>query len=123
MSFQYTLANLLAHNDGAVAVLFLDETGEAVEVTCSEFSPYEMKVVGAYIGIYLRQLRQTFEQTSLGVPEFLHIENDGIHLYASALPDDYYLVLVQRRPAMVAQARATLKQARDEIAREIFAEF
>ena len=28
MSFEYTLANLLANNDGAIAVIFVDETGE-----------------------------------------------------------------------------------------------
>ncbi len=122
MSFQYTLANLLANNERAVAVLFLDETGEAVDVACSEYSPYEMKVVGAYVGIYLRQLRQLLERSKLGQPDFLHIENESIHLYASSLPDGYYLVLVQRRPAVVAQARETLQRARDEIAREIFAE-
>lgn len=122
MSFQYTLANLLANNDDAVAVLFLDETGEAVDVACSEFSPYDMKVLGAYVGIYLRQLRHTLQNARMGEPELLHIENDSMHLYASALPDGYYLVLVQRRPALVAHARTTLKQARDEIAREIFAE-
>lgn len=54
MPFQYILANLLAHNDGAVGVLFLDDTGETVDFACSDYSPYQMRVVGAYVGIYLR---------------------------------------------------------------------
>lgn len=120
MPFQYTLANLLARNEDALAVLFLDETGEAVDVACADFTPYQMKIVGAYVGIYLRQMAGVFTREGFGTPQFMHIEKDGLHLYASSLPDGYYLVLVQRRPAMVARARTTLESARDEIAREIF---
>lgn len=122
MPFQYTLANLLAADDDAVAVLFLDDSGEVVDLACSDFSPYEMKVVGAYVGIYLRQLAGICDQIAAGDPTFLHIEKDGLHFYASSLPDGYYLVLVQRSPALVSKARVQLTAARNEIAREIFAE-
>ena len=120
MPFQYTLANLLADNEGALAVLFLDETGETVDLACAEFTHYQMKVVGAYVGIYLRQMEAVLRSALLGDTEFLHIEKDEIHLFATPLPDGYYLVLVQRRPALVARARQTLLAARDEITREIF---
>ncbi len=120
MPFQYTLANLLSNNEGALAVLFLDETGETVDLACSEYTPYEMKIVGAYLGIYLRQLAAVMESASLGSTELLHIEKDEIHFFATALPDGYYLVLVQKRPALVARSRETLLLARDEITREIF---
>lgn len=122
MTFQFTLANLLAKNEGALAVLFLDETGEAVDVAVSEFTPYQMKIVGAYVGIYIRQLSSVFETAGLGDTQFLHIEKDDLNLYATSLPDGYYLVLVQRRPALVATARKTLAEARDEITRSIFAD-
>lgn len=120
MPFQYTLANLLAANDGAIAVLFLDDSGEVVDLACADHSPYQMKVLGAYVGIYLRQLGGVLEKTDLGSPQLLHIEKDRIHLFASALPDGYYLLLVQNRPALVGRCRAALERARDEIAREIF---
>lgn len=120
MPFQYTLANLLAHNDGAIAVLFLDETGETVDLTNTEFQPFQMKIAGAYVGIYLRQLASMLSQADLGTTEVLHIEKSDMHLYATPLPEGYYLVLIQRRPALVAQARISLLAARDEIAREIF---
>ncbi|MEM9553443.1 MAG: hypothetical protein AAGC60_04235 [Acidobacteriota bacterium] len=120
MPFQYTLANLLADNRGALAVLFLDETGETVDLACSEFTPYEMKIVGAYLGIYLRQIQTMLEANEIGIAQVLHIEKDEIHLFATPLPDDYYLVLVQKRPALVAHSRRTLLAAAAEIAREIF---
>ena len=120
MPFQYTLANLLAHNEGAIAVLFLDETGETVDLTCAEIQPFQMKIAGAYVGIYLRQLAVLLSSAELGETEMLHIEKPDLHLYATPLPEGYYLVLIQRRPALVARARQTLLNARDEIAREIF---
>jgi hypothetical protein len=120
MPFQYTLANLLAHNDHAIAVLFIDETGETVDMACADYTPYDMKILGAYIGICVKQLRGMLQSSEFGGFEMLHIEKEAIHLYATSLPDGYFLVLVQRRPAMVAKARETLGRARAEIAREIF---
>jgi predicted regulator of Ras-like GTPase activity (Roadblock/LC7/MglB family) len=120
MPFQYILANLLARNDGAVGVIFLDETGEAVDVSCSEFSPYEIKVIGAYLGIYLRQVGKLVQGLECGKPSLIHIEKSRLHIYAQALPDDYYLVLVQRRPGLVGQAKVTLARAADHLRREVF---
>ncbi|MEM6797370.1 MAG: hypothetical protein AAF725_25600, partial [Acidobacteriota bacterium] len=121
MSFQHTLASLLDVNRGALAVCFLDDSGETVDLACGEdFTAYEMKVVGAYIGIYMRQMAAVMEAASLGTPELLHIEKDELHLFAAPLPDDYYLVLVQRCPALTARSRRSLVAARDDIAREIF---
>ena len=120
MPFQYILANLLAANEGALAVIFLDETGETVGLACADRAPYQMRLAGAYLGIYLRQIGTTFEEAGLGTPDILYIERDAAHFYASPLPDGYYLVLVQQRPGLVGLARQTLIHARDAIAREIF---
>lgn len=120
MPFQYTLANLLARNERALAVLFLDETGETVDFACADQAPFQMKLAGAYVGIYLRHLAGALRSSELGRTEILYIERDDLQLHAAPLPDGYYLVLVQRQPALVAKARETLLSARDEIAREIF---
>ncbi len=122
MPFQYTIANLLASDESVVAAMFLDESGEAVHVACSEFSPYKMKILGAYVGIYMRHLTTVLESSGCGSPRTLHIEKEGLHLYAAQLPEAYYLVLVQRRPAIFARATEALELARQEIAREVFAE-
>lgn len=120
MPFQYTLANLVAANEGTIAVLFLDETGETVDLACADYTPYEMKIVGAYLGIYLRQLGILGESGVIGQAELLHIEKEEIHLFAAPLADGYYLALIQRRPAVVARTLRSLRSARDEIVREIF---
>lgn len=119
--FQYVLANLLANNEDCLGVLFLDGTGETVEMACAGLSPYEMRVAGAYLGIYLRQLRKTLAGNHLGRPLLVHIEKSGTHVYAVPLPDGYYLAMVQRQPALVARSRATLEEAVRQLEREVFA--
>jgi len=121
MPYHYILANLLARNEGAVGVLFLDDSGETVDLAVAESSPYQMRVVGAYVGIYLRQMEQFLLAEGHGEPRWLHVEKEGLHLYAVPLPDGYYLVLVQRAPALAAAARRSLEEARDHLARELFA--
>jgi hypothetical protein len=119
MPFQYILANLLAQT-GAVGVLFLDNTGETVDVACSDFTPYEMRVLGAYLGIYLRQVASFTEAQGMGLPSQVHIEKDRLNIYALPLPEGYYLVLVQRRPALVGKARQYLDEAGQQLARALF---
>lgn len=121
MPYQYILANLLAKVDGAVGVLFLDDTGETVDLSCSEYTPYEMRVLGAYLGIYMRQLHKVTVSTGLGEPRRIHIQKDALHIYAAPLPDEYYLVLVQRPPAIVATAEQALAEAAEELERHLFA--
>ena len=119
MPFQYILANLMAET-GAVGVLFLDETGETVDVSCSEFTHYEMRIVGAYLGIYLRQLGGFLENQRAGAPTMIHIEKEKLHIYATRLPEEYYLVLVQRPPTVVARAQRQLQRAAKELERALF---
>lgn len=120
MPFQYILANLLAENDRAVGVLFMDGTGETVDVVCSGYTPEQLKVVGAYLGIYFRQLDRAMESAELGGPRMIHIEVGELHILATALPDEYYLVLVQKRPAVVARSRVSLLEAATELGHELF---
>ena len=119
--FQYVLANLLANNDHALGALFLDDNGETVDLACAGYTPYQMRVVGAYFGIYLRQIEKVLTATEVGQPRMIHIEKKVVHIYAMPLPDGYYLVLVQRHPALVARARATMTEAAAQLTRELFA--
>lgn len=120
MPVQYILANLLADNDHAVGALLLDDSGESVDLACSELTPYQVRIVGAYLGIYLRQLARVCEGNRLGGPRHIHIEKEGLHIYGEALPEGYYVVLLQRRPALVGQARRSLRRAARELQRQLF---
>lgn len=118
--FREVLNRLLEKNRGALGVLFLDESGEAVDFVCDDFTPYQLRVVGAYVRIYLRQMARFLEDADLGETKLLHITRDDLYIYAMPLPDDYALAFVQRRPAMVAQALRTLGEVGREIRRELF---
>ena len=120
MPYHYILGNLLAKNEGAVGVLFLDDSGETVDLACSEYSPYQMKVLGAYVGIYLRQMEAFLGDARCGPARWLHVEKDELHLYVMPLPDGYYLVLVQRAPGLAARAHRMLLDAREQLTRELF---
>lgn len=121
MAVHYILANLLAANDHALATLFLDESGETVELACAEeLAPFQARIIGAYLGIYLRQLEKACDRNRWGRPRQMHIEKDTIHIYAQALPEGYYVVLLQSRPGMVAQARRSLAGAVGALRHEFF---
>src|SRR4029077_3251303 len=111
MVFQYVLANLLANNDHALGALFLDGTGETVDLACADFSPYEMRVIGAYLGIYLRQLEKVLANNDLGEPRMIHIEKRARHVYVPPPPQGPRRPLAERRPALVGPPRASLNEA------------
>lgn len=118
--YQYVLANLLARNDSALGALFLDDNGETIDLACSACSPGEMRVIGAYLGIYLRGLQRFLRRNELGEVRIIHIEKERAHIYVVPLPDGYHLALVQSHPALVARARETLYDAVDQLRRGLF---
>ena len=120
MPFQYVLANVLADHPEALGVLFLDDSGETVDFACVDESPYEIQLLGAYLGIYLRQLGEIVEKANLGPIRNLYIERRDRHFHVAVLPDGYCLALVQRHPALVASSRERLNRAARAIARAVF---
>jgi hypothetical protein len=120
MAFHYILGNLLANNDRAAGVLFLDGNGEAVDFACAAYTPHDLRVLGAYLGIYLRQLDRFLAGNAMGSPRLIHIERKAAHIYAIPLPDGYCLALVQHQPGLVAHARQSLLDAAEQLRRELF---
>ncbi len=125
MPFSYILANLVAETDGAVGALFLDETGETVDLTCTEGTdPENLRVIGAWLGIYLRELARfvpEVEESGAGL-ELVQVEHQGLHLFARALADGYYVALVQKAPAATAITRRRLSEAGELLQAELFAQ-
>jgi hypothetical protein len=120
MPFQYILANVLAQNRDAVGVLFLDDSGETVELACASISPDDMRLLGAYVGIYLRQLARFLSAEEHGAVRWLQIEDRDLNVYTVPLAEGYHLVLAQRSPGLTAMARRTMEQAREQLVRALF---
>ncbi len=120
MPFRYILADLLAGVPGAVAVIFLDDSGETIDVATTDYSPEELKIFGAYLGISLRQARTLLEPTEFGGLDLIHIRWGHVNVHAVCLPDEYYLVLLQSAPAPTGLARRHMKTAVAALERELF---
>lgn len=120
MPYHYILANLLATNDGAAGVLFLDDTGETIDLACANGQPEELRVLGAYLGIYLRTIERVAADGGLGEPRLIHLERGGLHVFTVPLPDGYHVALVQRQPALVGRACRSLEAAAAQLEAELF---
>ncbi len=120
MAFHDTLTQLLAAHDDAIGVLFLDSTGETVDLACAAIPTYDLQVIGAYLGIYLRHLDKVMTLNHLGATRLIHIEKRQVHIHVLPLPDGYCLALVQSHPGQVARARTSLIAAGAELVRELF---
>lgn len=120
MPFHYVLANLLAETDNAVGALFLDPSGETIDLSCTAISPYQMRILGAYLGIHLRQVERLLASSGLGESKLLHFEQDDFLVHAVPLPDGYYLVLVQRPPVRLMLSQRSLLDAASQIRVEAF---
>lgn len=121
MPFQYILGDLLAKNPRALGALFLDPAGEAIELVSTGLSSYELRVLGAYLGIHLRQVERIMSSTWRAAPRALSIELENLHVQASPLPDGYYLVVVERSPVQFAASRRAIEKAVELLRRELFA--
>ncbi|HVS65612.1 MAG TPA: hypothetical protein VMT85_19145 [Thermoanaerobaculia bacterium] len=120
MPFQSILAKVLAQNRDALGVLFLDESGETVDVACGSISADDMQLLGAYVGIYLRQVERFLSPDQHGAVRWLQIEDRDLNVYTIPLPDGYHLVLAQKSPSLTAVARRTMEEAREQLVRELF---
>ena len=95
MVFRSILNHLLATTAGAVAVIFLDFEGETVELVCDrDLSDHDLRIVGAYQGIFLSRLRELCSKGKLGTPHRFKLEFEQNTIMSCDLKDGYYLVLL-----------------------------
>ena len=61
------LHELVATTSGAFAAIFLDFEGETVELVCDrDFSDHDLRIIGAYQGIFLNRLREMCVRLAIG---------------------------------------------------------
>ena len=95
MTFRTILDELLATTSGAFAAIFLDYEGETVQLVCDrDLSDHDLRIVGAYQGIFLDRLRTLCLKAHLGTPHRFKIDFDTTTVLASDLKDGYYVVLL-----------------------------
>lgn len=119
MPFNYLLTNLLVDVPEAVGAIFLDEEGETVDFVTRHGEPFDLKVEGAYQGIFTRLLSTTAAAVGIGRIESFIVEARELATLTHILPAGYYVVLVARRPVARARAQHFLARTAALLAREI----
>lgn len=114
------LHELVATTRGALAALFLDWEGETVELVCEhDLSDHDLRIVGAYHGIFLTELRRLCAAADAGQPDRFKLEFAKAKFLSCDLKDGYYLVLLVDPSAVEGLAWRQLAACREKLLAEM----
>lgn len=122
MPYQYILANLLAEAENAVGVVFIDEEGETVDVAVRPGCEIDLRIMGAYMGIYLRRVVSLTDESGLGLARLLYVERSGLTLLGCALAAGYALGVVHESTQGVGRSSWSLLRAAEDLERTVLDE-
>lgn len=90
------LHELLVTTSGAIAAIFLDYEGETVELVCEHnLSDHDLRIIGAYQGIFLDRLREICTKVKIGTPLRFRVDFEGhTSILSCDVKDGYYIVLL-----------------------------
>ncbi len=118
--FRLILNELLATTAGAQAALFLDWEGETVELACDhDLSDHELRIIGAYQGIFLSRLRELCAKVEAGAPRRYKIELALHAVLSYDVKDGYYIVLLADRSFNEGLAWRRLEKCRERLIAEM----
>ncbi len=122
MGFRDILAGVLQSTNGAIGALFLDSEGESVEVVSArpfDTDDHALRIIGAYAGIFLSQLRRVAESTDSGDARRYKVDFEASRIFCSVLSDGYYLVLVVDAGTVEGVVWQELERCRGRLLREM----
>lgn len=118
--FRLILHEMLATTSGALAALFLDYEGETVELVCDrDLNDHDLRILGAYQGIFLTQLSELCEHAGAGKPQRFKIEFAEISVLSFDVKDGYYVVLLVDGSANEGIAWRQLERCRERLLAEM----
>ncbi|MGN6186579.1 MAG: hypothetical protein ACTHQM_23325 [Thermoanaerobaculia bacterium] len=118
--FRLILDELLVKTHGALAALFLDFEGETVELVCDrDLSDHELRILGAYQGIFLDRLRTMCSQVGAGQPRRFKIEFPEVSVLSYDVKDGYYVVLLVDASFIEGIAWRRLERCRERLLEEM----
>lgn len=118
--FRLILNELLATTAGAQAALFLDWEGETVELACDhDLSDHELRIIGAYQGIFLSRLRGLCAKVEAGEPRRFKIELAQHAVLSYDVKDGYYVVLLADTSFNEGLAWRGLERCRERLIEEM----
>jgi predicted regulator of Ras-like GTPase activity (Roadblock/LC7/MglB family) len=120
--FREILLDLLHTTEGSLGAIFLDSEGESVEVVTErpfEADDHDLRVIGAYQGIFLSQLQRLCETLDAGSPRRFKVQFEKWNVLSCDLKDGYYLVLVVDDSANEGVAWRELERCKARIVEEL----
>jgi len=118
--FRLILHELIATTTGALAALFLDYEGETVELVCEhDLNDHDLRILGAYQGIFLTQLRALCAQIEAGEPRRFKVEFAETSVLLCDIRDGYYVVLLVDRTFNEGFAWRRLETCREKLLAEM----
>jgi predicted regulator of Ras-like GTPase activity (Roadblock/LC7/MglB family) len=122
VSFRDILAGLLQSTRGSIGAAFLDSEGESVEVASArpfDTDDHALRVIGAYAGIFLSNLRRIAEATDSGASRRFKIDFAASRIFCCELGDGYYLVIAVDAAAVEGTVWQALERCRAALRAEM----
>src|SRR5262245_22809278 len=113
---------MLRATHGSLGAIFLDSEGESVEVITErpfDADDHDLRVIGAYQGIFLSNLKRLCRTLNAGTPHRFKVEFEKMNVLSCDLKDGYYLVLVVDESANEGVAWQELERCRARIVEEL----
>ena len=118
--FRMILDELLVTTHGALAALFLDFEGETVELVCDrDLSDHNLRILGAYQGIFLMQLRTLCANADAGEPQRFKLQFAEMAVLSYDVKDGYYVVLLVDSSFNEGMAWRRLERCREKLLAEM----
>lgn len=118
--FRLILDELLVTTHGALAALFLDYEGETVELVCDrDLSDHNLRILGAYQGIFLMQLRTLCSNADAGQPRRFKLQFADKVVLSYDVKDGYYVVLLVDTSFIEGVAWRRLERCRERLLLEM----
>jgi predicted regulator of Ras-like GTPase activity (Roadblock/LC7/MglB family) len=117
--FQRELDAIVHAVPGVIGVILVDFEGEAVLGATNGISNYDLKVIGAYGGIFRDQIRRLCRETNLGMPLTFAINGTEYRIISEGLKDGYHLVLVANMSVQLPLAAERLRACAESLAHEL----
>ena len=118
--FHLILTEMLATTRGSLAAIFLDWEGETVELVCDrDLNDHDLRILGAYQGIFLDKLRTLCSNAGAGVPQRFKIEFPETCVLSFDVKDGYYIVLLVDATANEGMAWRKLEKCRERLLAEM----
>lgn len=121
MSVFNNILDDLVREDDAAAAIFVDDSGETVELSTSEDTE-EMRLLAAYAGIYLRQAERFCAAEKVGKVQRISVACENLRLHALRLRHNYSLIVLNRREQLSGLSRRRLDLTAIKIEQEAFGE-